>query len=208
MNKSQEFDMILSGVDQALLYNTSEVEEEVRTHIDHILERLNLGSLKSTVQVDRDGTPVVTIKDEELGDDSELSFTIVEDESNCTYIAVLDESDDNTTLMEVDESLWWTTILKLSGRPTHSDITRLITGDLLESVLMDGVFLDGEESLDEKIVTQVHGGQKIRKVVRSVKKRQTPAQKAALVKARRKAHTSSAARARKISMKVRKRSVH
>jgi hypothetical protein len=208
MNKSQEFDMLLTGVDQELLYNTSEVEEEVKTHIDHILESIGLESMKSTVQVDRDGTPVVTIKDEELGGDAELSFTIVEDDEGCTYLAVLDESDNDTTLIDVDESLWWTTILKLSGRPTHSDITRLITGDLLESVLMDGVFLDGEESLDEKIVTQVHGGQKIRKVVRSVKKRQTPAQKAALVKARRKAHTSSAARARKISMKVRARSVH
>lgn len=61
---------------------------------------------------------------------------------------------------------------------------------------------DDEDDISEKKVKVVKGGKVVTKTVKSVKKRLTPAQKQALAKARKKAHTASANKARNKSMKV------
>ena len=60
----------------------------------------------------------------------------------------------------------------------------------------------GEDALLEKVVKVVRDGKVVKKKVPSKKKILTPAQKAALAKARKKAHTAGANKKRKKSMKV------
>lgn len=69
----------------------------------------------------------------------------------------------------------------------------------------DGCPCCGSHDLSEKTVKVVREGKVVRKNVRTRKVRLTPAQKAALKKARKKAHTGAANRKRAKSMKVRTR---
>lgn len=67
----------------------------------------------------------------------------------------------------------------------------------------DGCPYCGSLDVSEKTVRVVRDGKVVTKNVRTTKRRLTPAQKAALAKARKKAHTASANKARAKSMKVR-----
>lgn len=67
----------------------------------------------------------------------------------------------------------------------------------------EGCPVCGSEDLDEKTVKVVREGKVVKKTVKSKKRRLTPAQKAALAKARKKAHTADANKKRAKSNKVR-----
>lgn len=69
----------------------------------------------------------------------------------------------------------------------------------------EGCPVCGSDDLDEKTVKVVRDGKVTKKNVSTKKRRLTPAQKAALAKARKKAHTPAAAKARAKSNKVRNR---
>lgn len=77
-------------------------------------------------------------------------------------------------------------------------IDRVLAGERPEMI--------AEELLGERTITVVRGGKKVKKTVRTVKKRMSPKQKAALAKARRKSHTGAAKKARAKSLKARKTS--
>lgn len=82
-----------------------------------------------------------------------------------------------------------------------------IIGSIIDEGVTECPFC-GEEELLEKTVKVVRNGKVVTKKKPTKKKRLTAAQKQALAKARKKAHTASANKARQKSMKVRRRSVN
>lgn len=82
------------------------------------------------------------------------------------------------------------------------------SGDFNDRSLLEGydnIVTDGTYALLEKTKIVIQDGKKVKKTIRTKKKRLTAKQKAALRKARKKANTSAAKKARKKSMKLRKR---
>jgi len=66
-------------------------------------------------------------------------------------------------------------------------------GESVQVAVKDGkVAAIGEEAIEDLLKTVIRGGQVVKKKIRTVKKRLTSAQRAGLVKARKKAHTGAA----------------
>lgn len=89
-----------------------------------------------------------------------------------------------------------------------SECGELVSGSMNESQV-DECPCCGSENLEERVVKVVRDGEVVRKNVPSKKRRMSSAQKAALAKARKKAHTSSANKKRnKSTAKGRKAGLH
>lgn len=207
MSKAQDFNDMIDNIGEDAVYDPASIAFEIRDYVDSLLESMDLGFLKSDVVMDYDGQITVTIMDEMDEDDEQgaISFTFIEDDQDHTCAVVVTEDNKSSTLVDTEESLWWTTLRATGGKPKHADITRLITGELLEAILTEGIFHTAEGNIEEKFAWVVRAGKKIKKKIRLVPKRMTGKQKSALRKARRRAGTASAKRARKISSRVRKR---
>lgn len=87
---------------------------------------------------------------------------------------------------------------------TESEV-RSALQHLSESNSRSNLIVDGRTMMLEKVVKKVVDGKVVKKKVKSKKKRLTPKQKAALAKARKKAHKGSANKARRKSMKIRRK---
>jgi len=196
-SKAQEF---LDVVEDSGFVDTDEIAEEVTEHLDSVLESIDMSFIKAEAHVDKDFLLIELSTDE---DDEHMALMF---EADGKKVTIVTEDDDSSVELELEESLMWINLFKQSNMYQAPDLIKILTGELLESVLAEGVFEEAEKDIAERMATVVRGGKKIKKKVRIGRaKIMTSKQKAALKKARRKAHRPGAKRARKISSRVRKR---
>ena len=166
----------------------------VVTAFQSLLAKFNIEDV--TIEVNKDGVDYfISLEDEE--GDSELIVFGVDDEG--AYAMVASENEDS---VESGEGV----IIDLDPLepPMNSDGSINMNNlSWMNKSALQAILAVGD--IGEKFKQVIRGGKKIKLAIRHVKKRITGKAKAALAKARRFAHKSGAKKARKKSMKIRKR---
>ena len=157
------------------------------------LNSLGIDGVEIEAIVEPDGDTIVKFVDED-GDELTVLFTTDPVEGPVAMVVSEDDEPVVIDLNPLDPPIID------DGYFKYVDLTDLswMTASTLKTLLAAG-------DIAEAYVYVVRGGKKIRMPIVRRKKRLTSRQRLALAKARRRAHTASAERARRYSMRIRKR---